>query len=100
MANIAVGLLVAYLGYRLFFARKKDYKNERQRYCKPEEYRHSTRYYGSHNNHDNRKRPYSSQEEAEEVIGRMRRQGLDNDGRLRAYYNYDYGKWFVGNSSS
>ena len=71
----------------------------RQRQTEPEEYTYSTRYYGSRNNHDNQKRPYSRWEDAEEVIRRMRRQGLDDAGTLRAYYNHDYGKWFIGNTS-
>lgn len=54
--------------------------------------------YGSTvNNHDNEKRQYRTQEEADRVVGRMRRHGKDGTGRLNSYYNPDYGKWFVGN---
>jgi hypothetical protein len=51
----------------------------------------------SRNNHDDMKRPYSSQWEAEEVVERMRSQGCDENGTLQAYYNPEYGQWFVGN---
>lgn len=50
-------------------------------------------------NHDDQKRRYICQEDAEEVIRRMRRQGKDPNGTLRSYYNPDYGSWFVGNGT-
>ena len=49
-------------------------------------------------NHDHMKRQYNSEEDAEEVIRRMRMQGKDDEGTLGAYYNHDYCKWFIGNS--
>lgn len=50
------------------------------------------------NNHDRDKRQYNTAEAADRVIFRMQRQGKDPRGTLRAYYNPDYGKWFIGNS--
>ena len=49
-------------------------------------------------NHDHEKQQYNSEEDAEEVIRRMRMQGKDDEGTLGAYYNHDYCKWFIGNS--
>ena len=49
------------------------------------------------NNHDQQKRQYRTQDEADGMINRMQGQGLYGDGTLRSYYNSDYGRWFVGN---
>jgi hypothetical protein len=49
------------------------------------------------NDHDNEKRQYRTQDDANEVIVRMRCQGFDTYGTLMSYYNPDYDRWFVGN---
>lgn len=49
------------------------------------------------NDHDNEKRQYRTQEDANDVIVRMRRQGFDTYGTLKSYYNPEYDRWFVGN---
>lgn len=53
--------------------------------------------YSSVNNHDDKKRQYHTQNEAEDVIARMRDQGLDTCRTLKSYYNPQYDRWFVGN---
>ena len=47
--------------------------------------------------HDHEKRQYRTQEDANDVIVRMRRQGFDAYGTLKSYYNPEYDRWFVGN---
>ena len=108
-----IGVAVAAYAIYKFWPREKDHepssrsqRNENQcrRIREPESvpttrHNHGARYRGlSSNNHDHTKRQYDSKKDAEEVINRMRTQGADLDGRLKAYYNHDYGKWFVGNN--
>mmetsp|Transcript_30905 Transcript_30905/g.70661 ORF Transcript_30905/g.70661 Transcript_30905/m.70661 type:complete len:84 (+) Transcript_30905:216-467(+) len=62
--------------------------------CNNQHIRHEN--YGS-NNHDHQKRSYTSCDDAEDVIERMRNQGKDPNRTLRAYYNRHCERWFVGN---
>jgi hypothetical protein len=100
LVTIASGLALAYLAYRVW---KNDEEEPEARHeyhgLKREEHQctSSNNSRRRHNNHDDEKRQYCSRQEAEEVITRMRMKGLDEYGTLRAYYNSDYGKWFVGN---
>ena len=82
---------------------KKRLEQERSRLShqamlREQEKEGSKRYrrYGSFNNHDDQKRQYLTQDEAEQVIAGMRRQGKDK-GTLVSYYNPHYCRWFVGN---
>ena len=91
---------------------EEDPKDGRKRRTTPEEFYYSRNnhhyrdspdlhYYHGHRQretHDHIKRQYRTRTEAEEVIREMRRRGKDNAGTLNAYYNSDYGRWFVGNS--
>ena len=80
-----------------YYSRPRYERYERNHY---ELRRGSTGYYEvRHGNHDHEKRQYSTEAGAEDVIIRMRGQGKDPEGTLRAYYNPDYGMWFVGNSN-
>ena len=50
------------------------------------------------NNHDDKKRPYNTREDAEVEMVRMINKRGDGWERLNVYYNADYESWFVGRS--
>ena len=49
--------------------------------------------------HDHEKKPHDTQASALETIDKMKAANLPGSDRLNAYYNKNYGKWFVGKSS-
>ena len=48
------------------------------------------------NDHDDRKRLYSSKAAADRVVARMRSQGVPGAERLNSYFNEERDGWFVG----
>ena len=60
---------------------------------------HSYHRYSTRNNHDDRKRMYSSEDAADNVIARMQSQGVTNGHRLVSYFNEERNGWYVGNSN-
>ena len=49
--------------------------------------------------HDHEKKPHDTQLDALTTIDKMKASNLPGSDRLNAYYNKNYGKWFVGKSS-
>ena len=53
-------------------------------------------YSNPHNNHDHVKRKYTSREEAEYMVGRMKKYKCVGSERLKVYYNREHGGWYIG----